>query len=82
MGSYCINNYLLRLRPGDLLVVATDGFSEAEDYRTRELYGYDRLLELVDRTGDVSAAEHRQHGQRVARLLHETRHPRAGGRQR
>jgi sigma-B regulation protein RsbU (phosphoserine phosphatase) len=46
----------LRLAPGDLLVVATDGFSETEDPRTGELFGYDRLLELVDRVAAEDAA--------------------------
>jgi sigma-B regulation protein RsbU (phosphoserine phosphatase) len=46
----------LRLAPGDLLVVATDGFSETEDPRTGELFGYDRLLELVDRVAAQDAA--------------------------
>jgi phosphoserine phosphatase RsbU/P len=46
----------LRLAPGDLLVVATDGFSETEDPVTGELFGYDRLLELVDRVAAQDAA--------------------------
>jgi sigma-B regulation protein RsbU (phosphoserine phosphatase) len=46
----------LRLAPGDLLMVATDGFSEAEDPRTGELFGNDRLLEIVDRVAARDAA--------------------------
>jgi len=47
----------LRLGPGDLLVAATDGFTEAEDPRTGELFGYDRLLELVDQVATRNAAD-------------------------
>jgi sigma-B regulation protein RsbU (phosphoserine phosphatase) len=47
----------LRLGPGDLLVAATDGFTEAEDRRTGELYGYDRLLGLVDQMAERDAAD-------------------------
>ncbi len=47
----------LSLGPGDVLVIATDGFAEAEDPRTGELYGYDRLLALVDDLPDCTAAE-------------------------
>lgn len=45
---------------GDILVLATDGFSEARN-RDGELFGYVRLLQLVeslaDQTADVIAAE-------------------------
>ena len=47
----------LRLGVGDLLVVATDGFSEAEDHRTRELFGYDRLLRLAEEVAGQPSAE-------------------------
>lgn len=47
----------LPLGPGDALVVATDGFSEAENARSGEMFGYDRLLALVDRTAGQPAAE-------------------------
>src|ERR1700730_1717351 len=46
----------LRLGPGDLLIAATDGFSEATD-ADGELFGRDRLLELADRLPARSAAE-------------------------
>ncbi len=39
--------YQLALAPGDLLVVASDGFSEAER-SGGEMFGYDRLLHFVD----------------------------------
>ncbi|MCA0457388.1 MAG: SpoIIE family protein phosphatase [Chloroflexi bacterium] len=39
-------NQAIYFNPGDLLVAATDGFSEASN-RERELFGYDRLLQLV-----------------------------------
>lgn len=38
----------LTLNPGDVLVVATDGFSEAQNNHD-ELFGYTRLLALVER---------------------------------
>jgi phosphoserine phosphatase RsbU/P len=46
----------LPLGPGDLLVAATDGFSEAEDARTGEFFGYQRLLDLADRAAAAGAA--------------------------
>jgi sigma-B regulation protein RsbU (phosphoserine phosphatase) len=46
----------LRLGRDDLLVVATDGFSEAERRDTGELFGYERLLELTERSAGLSAA--------------------------
>jgi sigma-B regulation protein RsbU (phosphoserine phosphatase) len=39
-------NQTIRFRSGDLLVVATDGFSEASN-AAGELFGYDRLLMLI-----------------------------------
>jgi len=47
----------LRLAPGDLLVVATDGFTEAEDPRTGQLFGYDRLIELIEEVATRNAAD-------------------------
>jgi sigma-B regulation protein RsbU (phosphoserine phosphatase) len=46
----------LRLEAGDVLIAATDGFSEATDAEG-ELFGQDRLLELADRLPDHGAAE-------------------------
>ena len=42
--------------PGDVLVIATDGFSEASNL-AGELFGYERLLTLVDAMADGSAAQ-------------------------
>lgn len=39
--------HMIAFQPGDLLVVASDGFSEAERCDA-EMFGYDRLLQLVD----------------------------------
>lgn len=50
------NNQRLRLRQGDLLVVATDGFSEAWNAQ-QELYGYERLLALVEENTASPASE-------------------------
>ncbi len=44
--SHC-RNQVLRMAPGDLLIVATDGFSDARD-PNEELFGIDRLLELAE----------------------------------
>jgi len=49
-------NHLIALKPGDVLIVATDGFSEAEN-SADEIFGYDRLLELADQTRHLSAWE-------------------------
>lgn len=43
----------LSIRPGDLLVVATDGFSEA--WNDQGMFGYDRLLQLVEAVSAGSA---------------------------
>jgi sigma-B regulation protein RsbU (phosphoserine phosphatase) len=51
--SLC-KNHQVPLGPGDVLVVATDGFSEARN-PADEMFGYDRLLELVDQVADRSA---------------------------
>ena len=45
--SLCENHSVV-FGPGDLLIVATDGFSEATNAQG-ELFGYERLLALVDR---------------------------------
>ncbi|TMC05067.1 MAG: serine/threonine-protein phosphatase [Chloroflexi bacterium] len=47
----------LRLGRDDMLVAATDGFSEAEREGTGELFGYDRVLDLTERCAGLSAAE-------------------------
>src|SRR5438309_6053632 len=47
----------VRLDPGDVLVVTTDGFNESEDPRTGEFFGCDRLLELVDQVAAQPAAD-------------------------
>jgi sigma-B regulation protein RsbU (phosphoserine phosphatase) len=46
----------LHLRPGDVLVFYTDGFSEAMNAR-KELYGDERLAQRVSEVGQRSAAE-------------------------
>lgn len=50
------DNQQIQLGPGDLLVIATDGFSEAEN-EAGALFGYDRLLALVNQLADRSAEE-------------------------
>lgn len=53
--SHCVNQ-ALPFDPGDVLVIATDGFCEARNTGD-ELFGYDRLLQLVDLVADRSASE-------------------------
>lgn len=49
-------NQTLAFEMGDVLVVATDGFAEAFDAEG-EMYGYDRLLQLVKSLGHLAAQE-------------------------
>lgn len=51
--SLC-ENYTLDFGPGDLLVVTTDGFNEA-GMTSGALFGYERLLQLVDGFADQPA---------------------------
>jgi sigma-B regulation protein RsbU (phosphoserine phosphatase) len=51
---------VVRLGPGDLLVVATDGFSEATS-PAGELFGYERLQSLVESIAAEPAAEVADH---------------------
>ena len=44
------------LRPGDNLVMFSDGVTEARAGRTGDLYGDERLRSLVARLGDLTAA--------------------------
>ncbi|MFN8442658.1 MAG: PP2C family protein-serine/threonine phosphatase [Caldilineaceae bacterium] len=46
--------YTIKLCVGDLLIMASDGFSEAER-SDGEMFGYDRMLQLVDQFADESA---------------------------
>ena len=49
-------DHCLQIDPGDVLIVATDGFNEANN-ESGEMLGYKRLLELTDATATRSAAE-------------------------
>jgi len=44
------------LRPGDSMVLFTDGVTEARGHVDHDLYGEDRLRDVVARVGDMSAA--------------------------
>lgn len=44
---HAYTNQALALNPGDVLIVATDGFSEARN-RAGEIFGFDRLLALTE----------------------------------
>lgn len=52
-NSTC-ENQAIYFNPGDVLVAATDGFSEAGNNQG-ELFGYERLLDLVTNTAHTSA---------------------------
>lgn len=52
-NSTC-ENQAIYFNPGDVLVAATDGFSEAGN-REGELFGYDRLLQLVSSIAHLPA---------------------------
>ena len=45
----------LFLRPGDVLVIATDGFNEARN-AVGEMFGYQRLLELIEMMSNQSVS--------------------------
>jgi sigma-B regulation protein RsbU (phosphoserine phosphatase) len=47
-------NRMMAFQPGDLLVAATDGFSEARN-AAGELFGYDRLLALIEQCAAYDA---------------------------
>jgi phosphoserine phosphatase RsbU/P len=49
-------NHVLTFAPGDVLVVATDGFSEARG-ADDEMFGYDRLLEMVEALAPLPSHE-------------------------
>ena len=46
----------IHLEPGDRIVLYTDGVTEAHDVNN-DLYGDDRLLEVIERTKDRSGDE-------------------------
>jgi sigma-B regulation protein RsbU (phosphoserine phosphatase) len=48
--------YTLEFQPGDLLVITSDGFSEAENNQG-DMFGYERLLQLVDELATFTAPE-------------------------
>ncbi|MCX6048089.1 MAG: PP2C family protein-serine/threonine phosphatase [Chloroflexi bacterium] len=47
---------VLAFQPGDLLVITSDGFNEAER-KDEEMFGYERLLQLVDQFATLPATE-------------------------
>jgi phosphoserine phosphatase RsbU/P len=53
--NHC-RNQVLRMGPDDLLVVATDGFSDVRD-PSEETFGIDRLMELIERLHAGTAHE-------------------------
>lgn len=69
--SHC-RNQVLTIRPGDVLIVATDGFSDARNLED-ETFDIDRLLELTNQLATRSARE-------IAEALFETVDQFGGGR--
>ncbi len=65
-------NQTLNMRPGDLLVVATDGFSDARNAND-ETFDIDRLIELIDQLAPRTAHE-------IADAMFETVERFGGGR--
>ncbi len=51
--SMC-KNHIVPLRPGDLLIIGTDGLNEARGPE-EELFGYERLLNLISASVDMPA---------------------------
>ena len=43
-----------QLQPGDIIILYTDGIVEAMNEQ-KEMFGFDRLLEVVGRSGTLSA---------------------------
>lgn len=48
--------YSIAFQPGDLLIITSDGFSEAEN-NEGEMFGYERLLQLADDLATTNATE-------------------------
>ena len=55
LPSYAIEEHRIFLRPGDVLVLYSDGVTEAESEKG-EFFGTDRLIELLRRNTSLSAA--------------------------
>jgi phosphoserine phosphatase RsbU/P len=53
--SHC-RNQSVHMRPGDLLVVATDGFSDARNAHD-EMFDIERLIDLIDQLAPQTACE-------------------------
>ena len=47
----------LLLRPGDSMILFTDGVTESRSHVDRDLYGDERLAELIGGLGDLTAAQ-------------------------
>lgn len=59
LGMLPINlaeQHAIEFQPGDLLVITSDGFSEAENNQG-EMFGYERLLQIVDTLAAMPAHE-------------------------
>jgi sigma-B regulation protein RsbU (phosphoserine phosphatase) len=55
-GKCTSENHVLRLEPGDLIVVASDGFVDAKSHNGEE-FGLKRMLRLVEIVAEQSASE-------------------------
>ena len=56
MASMQYSDWELELKPGDMVVFYTDGIIEAEN-EAEEMYGTERLLNLVTSIGPAASAE-------------------------
>lgn len=56
LNNSLAHNHKLQMRPGDCLMVATDGFSEAQNGEEQQL-GNDRLLEVIRHAHQNGAAD-------------------------
>ncbi len=55
-GAYDYSSYTLALSPGDIFIAASDGFPESHNSEG-EMFGYDRLLKLLDSSRQRSSVE-------------------------
>ena len=54
MPVHACENYTVAMRPHDIMVIATDGLSDARDPREQS-FGDDRLLAIINESADQTA---------------------------
>ena len=55
-----IQSNTFQYKPGDIMILYTDGVTEAKDGKNEE-FGYERLITVVDEGGHLSPAEMQNH---------------------